>query len=46
MHVLGALLFAVASVRSILLGDVVNAVMSGVLAALIVVLGVSIARFY
>ena len=44
VHLLGALLFAAMAVRAALLGDPVFAVMQGVLAALVVALGVGIAR--
>ncbi|QLD88652.1 hypothetical protein HWV07_06230 [Natronomonas salina] len=44
VHLVGALAFAAMAVRAALLGDPVFAVMQGVLAALIVALGVGIVR--
>lgn len=44
VHLIGAVVFAVMAVRSVLIGDPVFAVMQGVLAALIVLLGVGIVR--
>ena len=44
LHLLGAAVFAAVAVRSALLGDPVFAVMQAVLAALVVALGVGIAR--
>lgn len=44
VHLIGAMTFAVMAVRSALLGDPTFAVMQGVLAALVVAMGVGIAR--
>jgi hypothetical protein len=44
VHLVGALVFAAMAVRSAVLGDPVIAVMQGVLAVLVVVLGVRIVR--
>ena len=44
VHLVGGLVFAVMAVRSAVLGDPVFAVMQGVLAVLVVVLGVGIVR--
>lgn len=44
LHLLGALLFSAVAVRNLIRGDPVSAVMQGVLAVLIVVLGIGIAR--
>lgn len=44
LHLLGALLFSAVAVRNVIRGDPVNAVLQGVLAVLIVMLGIGIAR--
>ncbi|QLD86495.1 hypothetical protein HWV23_12410 [Natronomonas halophila] len=44
LHVVGAVLFGAVAVWNLLNDDPVNAVLQGVLAALIVVLGIGIAR--
>jgi hypothetical protein len=44
LHLVGALAFAAMAARSALLGDPVFAVMQGVLAALVLALGLGIAR--
>ena len=44
LHVVASLAFAAMAVRSALLGDPVFAVMQGVLAVLVVALGVGVAR--
>lgn len=44
VHLVGAVVFAAMAIRAALLGDPIFAVMQGVIAALIVALGVGIVR--